>query len=318
MKILKPYVKLIAPEDFSSPQEFLVYCARMSTKTTDKLKEKDADQFLKNIIYKNQHLSVLEHYWQTFAVTDPSSTFYTREIYYKLLDIFNQADILPNITYDETINIIFISVNPRILHEFDKFYTANYKELTLYDHRAYIIYKIIHYMGPVISNYIINQVVKDPESVDLIAKIFSITPITSEKIREHKDWQRHKFYTFEVLTNRATHLEHVRHRFRCSYTAESTRYVNYSKNGLSFVSPAGNGDLYRLIEKEYTEILDLTKDKTLARAILPNSTAIKYVFTTNHKQLITNFIPLRTAKSAAPDIQFIANEIKKLITGGEQ
>jgi len=68
-----------------------------------------------------------------------------------------------------------------------------------------------------------------------------------------------------------------------------------------------------LIELAYNKMMKNGEVAQNARGILPNNLRIEYIFTSNYKQLITNFIPLRTAKQAHPDIQIVAQLIRDIL-----
>lgn len=148
-----------------------------------------------------------------------------------------------------------------------------------------------------------------------------------------------KRYTFRITCSRAIANEIVRHR-QMSYSQESTRYCNYSKNkfggNLTFIKPewlsenafeVGNksGDVSYLDKAESSYLnflidsevsyLDLIKENIKpenARGVLPLDLKTDLVITGTKSQWDA-FFKLRCAKSAHPDIQVIANKIKGMI-----
>lgn len=168
-------------------------------------------------------------------------------------------------------------------------------------------------------------------------------------------------HTFRITCSRAIANEIVRHR-QMSFSQESTRYCNYSKekfgNGLTYVIPEklkmlkeGNcylfngkdyaiepfnrnvwdtqaiipDKLYNYEEiKEWLDCLYRASDSYLrlleyynwkpeeARGVLPLDLKTELIVTGTTEQW-HDFFKLRCAKSAHPDIQKIANDIKQLI-----
>jgi len=70
-----------------------------------------------------------------------------------------------------------------------------------------------------------------------------ITPGSAERFlkviltKKHESVLEHIHATMRFVTDRGVSHEIVRHRI-ASFTQESTRYVNYSKRGVSVISPA--------------------------------------------------------------------------------
>ena len=148
-------------------------------------------------------------------------------------------------------------------------------------------------------------------------------------------------YTFRITCSRAIANEVVRHR-QMSYSQESTRYCNYSKDKfggeLTFIKPewlsenafeVGNksGDVSYLDKAESSYLnflidsevsyLDLIKENIKpenARGVLPLDLKTDLIVTGTKSQWDA-FFKLRCAKSAHPDIQIIANKIKGMIYG---
>ena len=114
--------------------------------------------------------------------------------------------------------------------------------------------------------------------------------------------------------------ELVRHRL-ASYSQESTRYCNYSKekfnNEITVVRPTGiSEELYAIwekamleAEKQYFEMINNGAQPQLARGVLPNSLKTEIVTTASIKEWKLIF-DLRCAVYAHPDIRHIMNQIK--------
>lgn len=129
-----------------------------------------------------------------------------------------------------------------------------------------------------------------------------------------------KRYTFRITCDRGVTHELVRHR-RMSFSQESSRYVRYNKAGYQFVEPAWwnenpQSDLRHAIftnacqnaADAYGELIKMGQTPQQARAVLPNALKAEIVVTATSSQW-DDFLKLRTAKDAHPDMQIIANMI---------
>lgn len=139
---------------------------------------------------------------------------------------------------------------------------------------------------------------------------------------KHESTLEHTTLSFRATTSRGVTHELVRHRI-ASYTQESTRYVNYSKRSPQVVLPWHlldrsteeqqfwfNGQ--REIIGKYQEALKMGWKPQDARGFLPNDLKTEIVFSMNLRSL-RNFVSLRCAASAHPDMQVIARETLKLL-----
>ena len=124
----------------------------------------------------------------------------------------------------------------------------------------------------------------------------------------HESVLEHEKLTVKFICDRGVTHEIVRHRI-ASYSQESTRYCNYSKdkfgNELTFIRPcfwADDSDEYAVwkqamedIEKTYVKLISLGAKPEEARSILPNSLKTEIVCTMNLREW-RHFFRLRTAK----------------------
>ena len=153
----------------------------------------------------------------------------------------------------------------------------------------------------------------------------------------HTSTVEHVSFTFRIITSRDVLQEFVRHRI-ASYSVESTRYVSYGKDkkGLQFVKPAWiDSEVIKLSEEEilssrfgirewyshlkacedtYNRLLNGGWKPQQARVVLPGCLKTEMVVTMNCRSLL-NFLRLRTAKSAHPDIRVVADKIKEIVMG---
>ena len=145
----------------------------------------------------------------------------------------------------------------------------------------------------------------------------------------HESVLEHEKLTVKFICDRGVTHEIVRHRI-ASYSQESTRYSNYSKdkfgNELTFIRPcfwADDSEEYAVwkqameeIEKTYVKLISLGAKPEEARSILPNSLKTEIVCTMNLREW-RHFFRLRTAERAHPQIREISvallDELKKRI-----
>ena len=145
----------------------------------------------------------------------------------------------------------------------------------------------------------------------------------------HESVLEHEKLTVKFICDRGDTHEIVRHRI-ASYSQESTRYCNYSKdkfgNELTFIRPcfwADDSEEYAVwkqameeIEKTYVKLISLGAKPEEARSILPNSLKTEIVCTMNLREW-RHFFRLRTAERAHPQIREISvallDELKKRI-----
>lgn len=145
----------------------------------------------------------------------------------------------------------------------------------------------------------------------------------------HESVLEHEKLTVKFICDRGVTHEIVRHRI-ASYSQESTRYCNYSKdkfgNELTFIRPcfwADDSEEYAIwkqameeIEKSYVKLISLGAKPEEARSILPNSLKTEIVCTMNLREW-RHFFRLRTAERAHPQIREISvallDELKKRI-----
>ena len=127
----------------------------------------------------------------------------------------------------------------------------------------------------------------------------------------------HVVFTFELKDiSIAISRELLEHRI-ASHTARSTRYSD--EELANFYYPPFEDDeirevytnTLRQIRKQYLK-LKVRCGYEVARYILPLATCGTYVWTTNTRSLI-NFLRLRLCKNAAPEMQELAGNIKKLV-----
>ena len=158
-----------------------------------------------------------------------------------------------------------------------------------------------------------------------------ITPDSAEKFcnmiyqRGHESVVEHACASFRIVCDRGVSHEIVRHRI-ASYSQESTRYCNYSKdkfgNEITVIQPPGIGDAdtqpaeWRAwfaamiaTEEAYNKMIAAGCSPQIARSVLPTCLKTELVMTANFREWM-HFIKLRTDPAAHPQIRPIAEEIR--------
>jgi len=141
------------------------------------------------------------------------------------------------------------------------------------------------------------------------------------KTLKHESTLEHGVITVKFITDRGVSHELVRHRI-ASFTQESTRYCNYSKDKfdkrVTFIEPffwvedkSINDVLYnaweeacKSAEKTYLRMIDWGARPQEARSVLPNSLKTEIMVTANVREW-RKIMELRTSKEAHPQIRQI-------------
>lgn len=154
-----------------------------------------------------------------------------------------------------------------------------------------------------------------------------------EKVTEYADCEyAPKRYTMHITCSRAIANEFVRHR-EFSFSQESTRYCNYSKEQfgkeITFIKPKWYQDgcidtspeclrkrlfdeICRMSERDYMEFLASGGTPQNARDLLPLCLKTELVMTGFITQW-QRFVSLRCGKSAHPEARKIAEEITSIL-----
>ncbi|MCL2084939.1 MAG: FAD-dependent thymidylate synthase [Oscillospiraceae bacterium] len=136
--------------------------------------------------------------------------------------------------------------------------------------------------------------------------------------RGHESVVEHSRVTMRVVCDRGVSHEIVRHRI-ASYTQESTRYCNYSRDkfggGVTFIKPffwESDPDKYnvwlesmRAAETAYLRLIEMGAKPEEARGVLPNSLKTELVMTMNLREW-RHFFKLRAAPESHPQMREIA------------
>lgn len=134
----------------------------------------------------------------------------------------------------------------------------------------------------------------------------------------HESVLEHEKLTVRLICDRGVSHEIVRHRI-ASYSQESTRYCNYSKDKyqreLTFIRPffwENEPEKFGLwkramqsAEDAYLALMDLGATAQEARSVLPNSLKTELVVTMDLREW-RHFFRLRTAPAAHPQMRELA------------
>lgn len=154
--------------------------------------------------------------------------------------------------------------------------------------------------------------------------------------RGHESVIEHEKLSVQIICDRGITHELVRHRI-ASYSQESTRYCNYSKdkfdNEISFIdisagvmlcpvtSKLGSEQISAIVyewweacksaERHYMRMIKLGASPQIARSVLNNSTKTAIVVTMNLREW-RHFFRLREAPAAHPQMREIAIPVLKM------
>jgi thymidylate synthase (FAD) len=137
--------------------------------------------------------------------------------------------------------------------------------------------------------------------------------------RGHESVLEHEKISVRIICDRGVSHELVRHRI-ASYSQESTRYCNYSKdkfgNELTFIRPPWLEndtpahrewvETMRVLEVEYRFLIHIGWTPEQARTVLPNSLKTEVVMTADIREW-RHFFRLRCSPAAHPQMRQIAN-----------
>lgn len=275
---------------------------RVCYQSEDKIKEGTDITFIKSIC-KRGHTSVLEHSGIYFTM-ELGTSINLRNVLREIEDE-HLIDLLPFIKFKKPRSgrQVIVSTNLRLLH-------------TLLSHTAYII----------IRNFLFAILEKFPElhpflQFERIAYDDHI-PIHIIRIEDAGELN---IETFNIVCDRAIQNELVRHR-TMSFSVESTRYCNYSKDAfnseISIITPETmrENSLQELIyhegvqaaEENYFKLLAAGNTAQIARKVLPLGLKTEfymsgYVFNWN------KVFKLRSVSGAHPEVRVISQGINQAL-----
>lgn len=136
----------------------------------------------------------------------------------------------------------------------------------------------------------------------------------------HESVLEHSSLTVKFITDRGISHEIVRHRI-ASFTQESTRYCNYSKdkfnNEITVIDPHLPGvaeDYWKAscenAETTYFNLLNNGITPEYARCVLPTCLKTEIIMTANYREW-RHFLALRSDKAAHPQIRHLSKLLLK-------
>lgn len=157
-----------------------------------------------------------------------------------------------------------------------------------------------------------------------------ITPDSGDKFvkmlleRGHESVIEHAHAMFHVRCDRGVSHEFVRHRI-FSYSQESTRYCNYSKDKFGgeitvikvpLTKPEKSAAIWEAANKAaegyYFQMLEAGEPPEIARSVLPTDLKTELVGTANFREW-RHFLFMRTSPKAHPQMREVANAIGEIL-----
>lgn len=272
---------------------------RTCYKSESYITSESAYKFVSNLV-KHNHLAMLEHAYFTFVIP---YDYITDEASHEIM-----LNNFMNISYDSSLNFMFISTNLRVLIENDG-NIENIMRDALYRHYPEVIKVILPDYTP--SSGIIGNLVLPQDLA--IANI---------------DKSKHSFRTFKFITDRGVSHELVRHRV-ASFAQESTRYCNYQKdkfgNEITFIKPSTWHEMssfarirlkesLKYSERAYMALIDNGLKPQQARAVLPNALKTEIIVTTSEAEWhhIADLRLRGTTGAPHPDIKELMQKLQML------
>lgn len=137
----------------------------------------------------------------------------------------------------------------------------------------------------------------------------------------HHSVLEHGSASLRIITDNGIMREITRHRL-FSYSIESTRYCNYSKdkfeNGITFIKPSNikSFSTWELAmvkaEETYLHMIEVGDSPQISRSVLPLCTKCEIVMTGNFRNW-RHFLKLRLASNAHPDMIILARKINEVL-----
>jgi thymidylate synthase (FAD) len=278
---------------------------RVCYKSEENITEGSAEKFVKMIV-KRGHESVLEHAVVIYQIFDD-------ELY---VDLKKNLSRFSFIRFSEINAKDIVSGNIRTWREIWR--DGNYGK------SVSKILDDLKYDNPVLFH--------DFEYHDPYVKTISAQRIHYMDCLTPKQREIHGYYTARFICDRGVTHEIVRHRNECSYSQESTRYCNYSKNGeLNFINVVdgialdlkmaglSSEKLAKVVEvwekslkqaeEAYLKLIELGATPQIARSVLPNSLKTEIVMSATHKAW-EHFFELRMNPAAHPQMRQVAEELE--------
>ena len=311
MKVIEPSFEILEQINISNSLKRIEEIGRVCYKSEDKITKDSYKNFIKNLIDR-KHYSVLEHVYFTYMIKKDS---FMNLLLTKNFDKYISYIKLTTELFDDfKFNDIFIvSLNLRTM--FEMYYDGIEFALKFLKKLPNEIKSFLH-IANIIRNY---------EFQDIVTT--EIQCIDYDKYKKYNVYDRHKFITVKFICDRGVSHELVRHRM-ASYSQESTRYANYSKdkfgNELTFIKPCFwpgvLNEKYKRwlrvnenIEDNYMQFLKENCTPQEARDILSISLKTEIFMTCNIEEW-KHVFKLRCDNSAHPQIRELMIPLKDEFT----
>ena len=310
MNFVEPSVTLLTDDN---PMKIIEKAYRICYKSEDKMKN-DSDRFITSLLYPS----------------DPTIFPHTSPLAHRRIAMFVDHEIMHDITYYQK-----VSHNYHIEHNQYNFrsfrLTGNLR--AFFDYVNSPIYQVIR----ADVRTAVNNLLADQFPVLFKKREQSLT--NSERSGSDlycaMDAYGRSYYTFHIVTTRDI-LQQIARHTTISINAESTRYCNYGKKGMTFVIPrpyswcnhtdfskyedyAGDDSMVALFirsamqaEYDYNKALELDYPPEEARMLLPGSLKTELIATGTYDQW-NHFTDLRSDRHAHPQIRYISDEIRTII-----
>jgi len=268
MKIIKPGYMIEERDELRGGLAIIEKAARTCYKTEDKIADGSAERIVRMLIQRH-HEAMLEHGDYIFLLDDYKIL---DNIVYSLRRLMENGDDVPLLSWTNINERPIISGNIRAWRE-------------LLASRCGAAY---YFTGAIDSIYTADLFPDDEREMDT-----RIKQIHYSDLQGFKEKRVHIRQTVRFIVDRGVTHEFVRHR-AMSFAQESTRYCDYSCNGIEVIEPC--------FLTEHTETYDLWKRQCMsadaayltekrlgmkpeeARTVLPQSTKAELVITGTLRQ----------------------------------
>lgn len=220
--ILQKAERLVA----NNPLQLIERCARICYKSEDKITEDSYNKMVSNL-NKNHHYAMFEHAVYHFLVKASYKNWYRKWMFG---DARKYCVITP-IDIDKHV----VTINLRAMLEHSEYFPF------------YIALQLSGIIKPSYISDLNACYVDEVDEVECVGWDIVYDLLPPEEAKSHK------VETIKFVTDIGVANEMVRHRN--SFAQESTRYINYDKNGIQFVKPVGYDLWTTNVQREFEECL---------------------------------------------------------------
>lgn len=288
MKVIDQYYKFVNETD---PLKKIELCGRVCYKSEDKITDDSAERFIK-VLIRRGHESVLEH---ANIIINVSVADYVKYVIIRNSMMDDGKSLFLKSTVADKGDCV-ISGNVRAWRDFIKCCNFYQKHPSFLNLLTGVLFDDINYDD---GNRTCSRIIDKSDLKD--------------GIKKDVHWNE----TVRFVVDRGVSHEIVRHRV-ASFSQESTRYVKYNDNNMTFIKPCFfDESSFKLwqeaminAENSYNSLLASGATAQEARSVLPNSTKTELIMTAN-LDCWKNFFDLRTDVAAHPQMREIAIPLKE-------